>query len=171
MRVNQLPRGLWWVFLVSVGVWASACQKESGGDRASSAAKKSDGVVRFGVMPAVQSERIADVYRPLTHQMAGAIGRPVELTVATSYDQLRRDLVEGRIDLAQVSSHLYVSLAVSRKKGNQPFHVAVRKVWAYRWRIQNLVVKAQNDLTYTCKSTIALKNRSPHFLTFSYVVS
>jgi phosphate/phosphite/phosphonate ABC transporter binding protein len=78
-----------------------------------------DGPLKFGVMPAVSAAETAEIYKPLVAKMGAAIGRPIEVVVAPSYDALEAQVLAGTVDFAQVSSILYVTAVVKRMEAGK----------------------------------------------------
>ena len=79
--------------------------------------------LRFGVLPAVDANKTAEIYVPMCKALSTALGREVTLHVADNYEALLADMLTGKAQLAQVSSYLFVRAAMLRKRAKQPFHI------------------------------------------------
>ena len=84
--------------------------------------------LKYGVMPAVTAAETTEIYRPLMDKIAAAIHRPVELVIAPSYDALEAQVLGDGLDLAQVSSFLYVTASIKRIQAGRPLTLIAQEV-------------------------------------------
>ncbi len=64
--------------------------------------------LRISLTPHLEPESLERSHRPLSDYLARGLGVPVELFVASSYDELGASLRRGKIDLAEFSPFAYV---------------------------------------------------------------
>ena len=70
--------------------------------------EESRGALRFGVIPLESPARMHRRFTPLAEYLGKVLGRPVELKVALDFDEVVRDLGEGRTQFAYLSPSTYV---------------------------------------------------------------
>jgi len=103
---------------------ALSCHSDANSGSATGAASAT---VILGVMPSVSEASTRELYTPLARELANVLGRPVELRIATSYEALGQDLLAGRVQLAPVSSYLYVNTLLAGMRAEKPVQVIAQE--------------------------------------------
>jgi phosphate/phosphite/phosphonate ABC transporter binding protein len=126
-RMKKTPLHLFvFVVLWSLLLGTSVSCPGSGSDRGADRAGR-DRTVTFGFVPAVSEGRTQQIYAPLVSELSRLLGRPVQFYVAPSYEALGEAVLNGRLQLAQVSSWLYTNTLVSAMHEASPVRVLVQE--------------------------------------------
>lgn len=88
-------------------------------------------VLRFAVVPADESARSQQLFRPLAERIEKATGRPLKILVPGSYSSVVEDIVGGAVDVAWLGPASYVEA----RKGDAriaPFATIEKKPGVYQ---------------------------------------
>ena len=72
--------------------------------------------LKFGILPAVDSDATVLHYAGLVSELGGTLGRPVELVVPEDYAGVLHNLITGEVDIALLSPYMYVSISKDVQK-------------------------------------------------------
>jgi phosphate/phosphite/phosphonate ABC transporter binding protein len=80
--------------------------------------------LRFGMIPYLPEEVLRSEWSPLLRHIEEKMGRPVKLVMTHSYDQMVQALIDGKVDVADLSAYPFI-LARRRDPGTQPLAVGL----------------------------------------------